>query len=193
VVDPEPVPAALPGAPGPPDGSPVVDWITRSTLPGTSISSAIPPVYARYATVVIPDGDAARSVADAALVDVLRTHSTAGSWWLGYLDTGVAGLVVPASPRVAVYAGWPYGLLRGGPEQALSWRRNSDATPWHSALPDLLFPADRSWLVSTMWDDDWRCVGGPADLVDALLQSAHLDARAVTLDQDATPPGHDVD
>ena len=71
--------------------------------------------------------------------------------------------------------------------------RNSDATPWHSALPELVFPDDRSWLVSTMWDDDWRCVGGPADLVDALLLSPHLEARAVTLDEDATPPSHDVD
>ena len=28
------------------------------------------------------------------------------------------------------------------------------------ALPDLMFPADRSWLVSTLWDDDRTCVGG---------------------------------
>jgi hypothetical protein len=193
VVDPEPVPAALPGAPGPLGGSPVVDWITGSVRPGRAITSAIPAGYARYATVVIPDGDAAKSVADAALVDVLRVHSAGRPWWLGYLDTGVADLVMPEAPKVAVYVGWPYVLLRGGPEQALSSRRNSDATPWHSALPELLFPDDRSWLVSTMWDDDWRCVGGPADLVEALLLSAHLDARAVTPDEDATPPGHDVD
>jgi hypothetical protein len=32
-------------------------------------------------------------------------------------------------------------------------------------LPNLMFPADRSWLVSTLWDDDWTCVGGPAELV----------------------------
>ena len=57
-------------------------------------------------------------------------------------------------------------------------------------MPELLFPADRSWLVSTLWDDDWRCVGGPAALVEALLRSAVLDTRAVSVGENATPPGH---
>lgn len=77
------------------------------------------------------------------------------------------------------------------PEQALTSRSNEDSTPWHSALPELMFPSDRSWLVSTMWDDDWRCVGGPAALVDALLKRHELEARSVMPDDDATPPGHD--
>ena len=88
-----------------------------------------------------------------------------------------------------MYVGWPYVLLEGDPEQALTARRNRDVTPWHSALPELIFPRDRSWLVSTMWDDDWRCVGGPAAMVDALLLRPNvLQVRAVTLDEDATPP-----
>lgn len=89
-----------------------------------------------------------------------------------------------------MYVGWPYVLLEGGPEQALTARLNRDVTPWHSALPELVFPRDRSWLVSTLWDDDWRCVGGPAALVDGLLLRPDLQVRAVTLDEDATPPGH---
>ena len=53
-----------------------------------------------------------------------------------------------------------------------------------------MFPADRSWLVSTMWDDDWTCVGGPVGLVGRLvLGHPVLRGRQVTLDQDATPPG----
>jgi hypothetical protein len=40
---------------------------------------------------------------------------------------------------------------------------------WRDVLPDLLFPAGRSWLVSTLCDDDWACAGGPASLVDRLL------------------------
>lgn len=175
-------------------GSEVVDWITSSTWSGLGITSAIPPTYLQYATVVVPEGDTAKTLADAALVDVLRAHTPLQPWWLGYLDTGVADLVVADAPKVVVYAaGWAYVLLEGGPEQALASRRNSDVTPWHSALPELMFPRDRSWLVSTRWDDDWRCIGGPAALVDALLLRPDLQARAVTLDEDVSPPGHDVD
>jgi len=86
---------------------------------------------------------------------------------------------------------WPYVLVQAGPDQAATWRGNDEALPWHSALPELMFPLDHSWLVSTLWDDDWRCVGGPESLVDALLRHPRLEARAVTLDEDATPPGHD--
>ena len=81
--------------------------------------------------------------------------------------------------------------MAGGPERALTSRSNDDSTPWHSALPELLFPSDRSWLVSTMWDDDWRCVGGTAELIDALLRHPHLEARSAMPDDDATPPGHE--
>jgi hypothetical protein len=55
-----------------------------------------------------------------------------------------------------------------------------------------MFAADRGWLFSTLWDDDWSCVGGPTELVSDLLGDPVLGSRArrVTVDQDATPPGH---
>ena len=190
MVDPQPVPGMVPGAPPPPGGSELVDWITTSTWRDRTIRSAIPPIYARYATVVVPDGDTAKTLADAALVEVMQAHTAAQPWWLGFLDTGLADLVVADAPMVAVYDGWPYVLLEAGPERALTSRRNRDVTPWHSALPELMFPRDRSWLVSTSWDDDWRCVGGPAPLIDGLLLRPDLQVRAVTLEEDATPPGH---
>lgn len=99
---------------------------------------------------------------------------------------------MPDAAKVTVYTGWSYVLLQADPQQALHLRGHTDATPWHSALPELLFPADRSWLVSTLWDDDWRCIGGSDSLVDALLQHPDLDARAVLLGQDATPAGHEA-
>lgn len=167
-----------------------MDWITHSTRRDGTVISAIPPVFARYATVVIPEEDAVKTRADAALIEVLQAHTSEQPWWLGYLDTGAAK-VDPDSPRVSLYEGWPYVLLAAGPQQALTSRSNIDSTPWHSALPELMFPADRSWLVSTMWDDDWRCVGGPAALVDALLTRPELEARSVMPDEDATPPGHE--
>jgi hypothetical protein len=53
-----------------------------------------------------------------------------------------------------------------------------------------MFPADRSWLVSTLWDDDWTCVGGSEELVADLLATPGLTARRVTTDEDCLPPGH---
>ncbi len=81
---------------------------------GRTITAAIPPTYARYATVVVPYGHTAKTLADAARVEVLQAHTPAQSWWLGYLDTGVADLVAADATKVAVYVGWPYVLLEGG-------------------------------------------------------------------------------
>ncbi|HET7014824.1 MAG TPA: hypothetical protein VFI65_12985 [Streptosporangiaceae bacterium] len=57
------------------------------------------------------------------------------------------------------------------------------------SLPDLFFPADRSWLVSALWDDSWTCIIGPADLIDTLQQNPLVNARRVQPDEDALPPG----
>ena len=171
-------------------GSGEVAWIADNTRPDGTIATAIPTSFEAYATVIVPDGDAEKRLADGALLDVLRTQASPQPWWLGYLETGVGDLVFPEAPRVRLYT-WPYLLVKAAPDQAAAWRTNDDALPWHSALPELMFPRDRSWLVSTPWDDDWRCVGGPATLVEALLRHPGLDARAVTLDEDATPPGHE--
>ena len=178
-----------PGAPVPPPGSSLVDWITTSTRVGRTIASAIPPVYAAYATLVVPDGGEAKTRADVALVDVLQAQAPADRWWLGYLDTGVADLSGIEGRRVSAYVGWTYVLVEGAPHQVLAARGNERSTPWHSALPELLFPHDRSWLVSTLWDDDWRCLGGPPSLVQAALAHPDIEARAVDVDEDATPPG----
>jgi hypothetical protein len=56
-----------------------------------------------------------------------------------------------------------------------------------------MFPVDRSWLVSTLWDDDWICVGGSRALVDAARHHPDLGRRTRQVapsGEDATPPGH---
>jgi hypothetical protein len=93
---------------------------------------------------------------------------------------------------VTLYSGWHYVLVEAGPEQAATWRRHGPWSFWKGALPNLMFPADHSWLVSTLWDDDWTCIGGPAELVDRFLGHPDLAARPVVLGQDATPPGHEA-
>jgi hypothetical protein len=49
----------------------------------------------------------------------------------------------------------------------------------NGSLPDLMFPADRSWLVSGLWDDDWCSVGGSPQLVEALTREPLVNARRV--------------
>ena len=83
-------------------------------------------------------------------------------------------------------------LVEGGPEQAAAWRPGDGRAFGTGDLPNLIFPADHSWLVSTLWDDDWSCLGGPAGLVDGFLRHPDLRARQVALGQDATPPGHEA-
>jgi hypothetical protein len=167
-----------------------VEWIVAGTSAGLTITAAIPPVFEAYATVVLPDPGERRDNHDSAVLSVLSGQSVGQSWWLGYLDTGVDDIVFADAPKVTLYAGWPYVLVEAGPKQAASWREGEGWPFWKGTLPDLMFPADRSWLVSTLWDDDWMCIGGSAELVDRFLGHPGLRARPTALEQDATPPGH---
>ena len=176
-----------------------VDWIARATSVGRTITAAIPPVFDAYATffdtyaIAHLEEDQAWSVArqEQAVVDQLVGVSGQQQWWLGYLETGAHDVVFPQAPRVRLYSDWPYVLVEAGIEQALSWRVG-DMRSQYARLPDLFFPADRSWLVSALWDDTWTCVGGSEVLIDQLEQDPAIQARRVGLDEDATPPGHDA-
>jgi hypothetical protein len=167
-----------------------VAWIANGTSPGRTITAAIPPIFGAYATVVLPGSDEDQEKYDRAVSALLREQSAGQRWWLGYLDTGADDIVFPGAPMVTLYSGWHYVLVAAGPEQAATWRRNDPGSFWSGVLPNLMFPDDRSWLVSTLWDDDWACIGGPTSLVGKFLRHRHLQARSVELGQDATPPGH---
>jgi hypothetical protein len=151
-----------------------------------TITSAIPPVFDAYATIVVPRDAHLLSAEARFLMDVLAERSGSSPWWLGYLDSGPDDVVFPDAPRVTLYAGWKYVLVQASKDQAATWRIDS----WRGPGPDIMFPNDRSWLVSRLWDDDWRCLGGPSDLIDLLVADGQLEARRVNLIEDATPPGH---
>jgi hypothetical protein len=165
-------------------------WIAEGTSVGRTITAAIPPIFEAYATVVLPDRGDGRARHDRAVLALLSEHSAGQPWWLGYLDTGNDDIVFPRAPMVTLYAGWHYVLVEAGPEQAASWRQSDLGSFWRGALPNVMFPADRSWLASTLWDDDWTCIGGPAELVGKFPHHPDLQARPVALGEDATPPGH---
>ena len=168
-----------------------VAWIAEGTTTGLTITSAIPPVYEAYATVVIPAEPEVRRGRDLAVLALLSEHSADQSWWLGYLDTGSEDTVFPAARKVDLYhSSWHYVLAEAGPEQAATWRQGEPWSLRKGVLPDLMFPADRGWLLSTLWGDDWSCIGGPAALMRGFLDHPALEARSVDLSQDATPPGH---
>ena len=165
-----------------------VDWLAGRPT-GTSVVTALPTVFESYATLYVPEGSAPVPVHERAVVDTLAAHTAPQPWWLGYLDTGAHDVVFPEAPLVSLYFGWWYVLVEGGPSEALRWRtghmRSGDGH-----LPDLVFPFDRSWCMTALWDDAFACVGGSADLVDALAEEPRAGLRRVSpADDDMTPPG----
>lgn len=186
-----------------------VRWIQETPV-GQSVADAIPPVFEAYATLEQPLTGGRRTEWEAAqdnqtlyeqawmrhetaMLDIMVQQGEPQPWWLGYLETGISDVVFPDAPRVEMYAHWPYVLVEAGPVQAAEWRERD---PWGDSLPDLMFPADRSWLVTTLWDDDWTCIGGPRTLVDAVLTHPALAERTREVDpsmsmDEACPPGHE--
>lgn len=157
-------------------GAADVAWIADATTPGTTIATAVPQLFDAYATIGLPDGGEGQERHDAALLEVLRAYGS-HEWWLGYLDTGADDIVFPEAAMVTLYADWPYVLVQAGPDEAARWRRWDDGSFWMGHLPNLIFPADRSWLVSTLWDDEWTSVGGPSPLIEGLVRHPQLRSR----------------
>src|SRR5260370_20091943 len=163
-------------------------WGPTGTPMGRTITAAIPPVFEAYATVVLPHAGEGQDEHDRAVLALLSEQSTGQPRWLGYLDTGADDIVFPDAPKVTLYSGWHYVLVEAGPAQAAAWRQYGDCSFWKGALPNLMFPADRSWLVSTLWDDDWSCIGGAAGVGDRIPRPPHPQAPTRAPGPRAHPP-----
>jgi hypothetical protein len=161
-----------------------VAWIKHGTSTRTAVTAAIPPIFAAYATLDLPESwdEEEQQRHDQVLLALLSEHSSPQSWWLGYLDTGADDIVFPDAPTVILYTGWRYMLVEAGPQQAGTWRHSDAGTFWKGALPNLMFPADHAWLVSTLWDDAWTYVGGSAALVAGLRRHPVLQTHVKLVD-----------
>jgi len=148
-----------------------VAWIRENTEVSFAITSAIPPVFEAYATLELPGSGDHRLSAASALEDpdrhtagmlaLLSEHSAGQPWWLGYLDTGGADIVFCDVPKVrpGPTEDARYVLVEAGPEQAGVWREREHSK---GPMPDLMFPVDRSWLVSTCGTTIGRASAGRA-------------------------------
>ena len=181
-------------------GDEEITWIRDGTEIGPEITSAIPAVFAAYATLEEPgtgnlDWQSPRESQprhDKAVLEVLCAHTRPQAWWLGFLEKSpTTDVIFKDVPKVAILQSHNFVVVEAGPEQAETWR--AAEYPFSGVLPDLMFPKDRSWLANTLWDDDWMCLGGPQALVDELLASPELGHRARqirAMNENITPPGH---
>lgn len=137
-----------------------------------------------------------------ALFPLLRAHGGGGSscWcclWDGWGWSGVRlssdgsreleedplSAAARAGPRVAL-PNRSYLLFRGAVEEALIVR----APPGESRSANLFWPEHRQWCVATEIDLTSTYVGGPQELIDALVADTGLEAIAVAPDAPAVGP-----
>jgi hypothetical protein len=153
-----------------------VAFISEGATSGTAIGGTIPAIYAAYCFLELPQHGARAELSkhEQATIELLTEETNQQPWWLGYLDTGAHDVVFPYAPRTIPFYGHEYVLVQAGPRQAATWRNKG----WNWALPDLMFPADRSWLLSTGWDDAWTCIGGSEQFVSSFVSHPILGPRA---------------
>jgi hypothetical protein len=160
-----------------------IAFVTAGATSGIAVGDMIRAIYESYCNLHLPQSaDDAELVAhEQAVIELLTKQTDQQPWWLGYLDTGASDVVFPFAPRTIPFYGHQYVLVEAGPQQAAGWREKG----WSWALPELIFPSDRSWLASTGWDDSWTSIGGSEQLVKSFLTHPILGPRA----KRATPNG----
>lgn len=152
-----------------------IAWIESAIDFSRPLVTELPPVFAAYCRVEIPDDPKSRARHDTAIVRALTDESGPSPWWLGYLEYGIEiTRAFGNMPRTRLF-GWDFVLIQAGADQALNWRtRCAPSLDWKGALPDLLFHADHSWMLFTSWDDHWSGVGGSQALVRRIIDDPEL-------------------
>jgi hypothetical protein len=83
-------------------------------------------------------------------------------------------------------------MTRGPLRAALSIGHQVTADWRLPQSPNLLWPADRSWLLATEIDFDSTLIGASTKLAEELLQATRLEAWPVGIDDDLTIDGDQI-
>jgi hypothetical protein len=129
------------------------------------------------------------------LCDLLAAHTAIAEncyfcLWDGYSRTRGAS-AIPTSPALSSkdmrrsrvhLPGRDYALLAGPLSAALQigWWHNADWFEPHS--PNLFWPNDHAWCTASEINSDSTLLGGPTELIDAILQTATFDSWPVEPD-----------
>lgn len=103
--------------------------------------------------------------------DCVFAVSTAWSW-VNEIDVAVPRVVMPNDES--------YVLFCGTLQSALALGQYGPSDAFHAQSPNLFWPGDHSWCVSTDVDFDSTVVGGTYGLVDALVKLSDLEALQVS-------------
>ena len=134
-----------------------VDWIRGNDAAFGTLRFAIPSGYEAYGVLdlpadIVPIEDALLSALGVDPADQLVA---------GWIDRGPWS--TPAGDEHVLYSGWRYRLRRVAAADL-----SGLPTEGEGSFPDMLFPPDRSWLVSLLWDDAWRSIGSSQAIADLL-------------------------
>ena len=121
-------------------------------------------------------------------VGMLTALNDSGKWFTPVFGRRREPKVPPAfepavltAPRVAI-GERQYLLFTGPIDQAGDWGARPIAADWpprQISIPNLTWPADRSWAVAADVDPNTMGIGGSRALVDAVVRHPRLDARVV--------------
>ncbi len=120
--------------------------------------------------------------------DMLTAMANTARWFTPVFGTARRAQVPPAfgaavmsAPRVAI-GERQFLLFRGPLEQAGAWGARPIAADWpprQISIPNLTWPADRSWSVAADPGHNTMGVGGSRRLVERIMLHPRLDARVV--------------
>lgn len=120
--------------------------------------------------------------------DLLRAMGDDSRWFTPMFGKARSPRIPPAfgpsivtAPRAAI-GERQYLLFRGSLDQAGDWGARPIAVGWPArqiSIPNLTWPADRTWAVANDADPNTMGVGGSRALIDAVLLHPRLDARVV--------------
>jgi hypothetical protein len=157
-----------------------VAWLRQESTVFGTLRYAIPGGFEAYGALDLPRNI---SPIEEPLLDTLASDESE-PLIAGWIDRGP--WPPPPGDEHVLYSGWRYRLRRVAPSEVAGL-----PTEGEGSFPDLLFPPDRTWLVSLLWDDAWRSIGASQIVADQLSRRlanfTQLDPNAKLADTGRVP------